>query len=297
MKKIGFIGLGLMGQPMAINLVKAGYELTVYDRNPEKVEVVVKEGAVGAAGPRAVAEASDVIITMLPNSPHVKEVVLGNNGVIEGARPGQYLVDMSSIAPLAAQEVAEKLAEKGVAVLDAPVSGGVEKAKAGTLACMVGGTEEAFAEVKDILGAMCASVTLVGPVGAGQTTKLVNQMIVAVNIAAVAEAMTLGKKAGVDPERIFQAIRGGLAASQCLEDKAPRMFTGNFAPGFRINLHAKDLANVLETSHQLNVALPLTTQVMEMMQVLINDGNENVDHGGLALFYEKLNSLSLKQEG
>lgn len=296
MKKLGFIGLGLMGQPMAVNLLKAGYKVAAYDRNPEKVEKLVEAGAVAATGPRQVAEVSDVIITMLPNSPHVKEVVLGENGIIEGARSGQYLVDMSSIAPLAAQEVAEKLAEKGVAVLDAPVSGGVEKAQAGTLACMVGGTEEAFSAVKEILQVMAASATLVGPVGAGQTTKLVNQMIVASNIAIVAEAMTLGKKAGVDPERIFQAIRGGLAASQCLEDKAPRMFAGDFAPGFRINLHAKDLANVIETSQDLHVAIPLTTQVMQMMQALISDGHESVDHGGLALFYEKMNSLSLKQE-
>lgn len=296
MKRIGFIGLGLMGEPMAINLVKAGYKVIAYDRNPERTEVLVQEGATAASGPREVAQASDVIITMLPNSPHVKEVVLGENGLIEGTRAGQYVVDMSSIAPLVAQEVAEALAEKGVTMLDAPVSGGVEKARAGTLAVMVGGTEEAFAAVKEILEVMAGSVTLVGPVGAGQTTKLVNQMIVASNIAIVAEAMTLGKKAGVDPERIFQAIRGGLAASQCLEDKAPRMFSGNFAPGFRISLHAKDLANVIETSQDLHVAIPLTTQVMQMMQALINDQHEDVDHGGLALFYEKMNSLSLKQE-
>ncbi|HKM42997.1 MAG TPA: NAD(P)-binding domain-containing protein, partial [Limnochordia bacterium] len=250
MKKLGFIGLGFMGQPMVANLAKAGYTVVAYDRNPEKLESSVQAGVVAANGPREVAEASDVIITMLPNSPHVKEVVLGENGVIEGVRPGQYLVDMSSIAPLAAQEVAGALAEKGVTMLDAPVSGGVEKARAGTLAVMVGGTEEAFSAVKDILQVMAASVTLVGPVGAGQTTKLVNQMIVASNIAIVAEAMTLGKKAGVDPERIFQAIRGGLAASQCLDDKAPRMFAGDFAPGFRISLHAKDLANVIETSQE-----------------------------------------------
>lgn len=295
MKKLGFIGLGFMGQPMVANLAKAGYTVVAYDRNPEKLEAAVQAGVVAANGPREVAEASDVIITMLPNSPHVKEVVLGENGVIEGVRPGQYLVDMSSIAPLAAQEVAGALAEKGVTMLDAPVSGGVEKARAGTLAVMVGGTEEAFSAVKDILQVMAASVTLVGPVGAGQTTKLVNQMIVASNIAIVAEAMTLGKKAGVDPERIFQAIRGGLAASQCLDDKAPRMFAGDFAPGFRISLHAKDLANVIETSQELHVAIPLTTQVMQMMQSLINDQHENVDHGGLALFYEKMNSLSLQQ--
>lgn len=297
MKKVGFIGLGLMGQPMAINLLKAGYELTVYDRNEDKTAALVREGAAGAAGPQEVAEASEVIITMLPNSPHVLEVVFGEGGLYPVLRPGQYFVDMSSISPIAAQEIAEKLAEKGVAALDAPVSGGVEKAAAGTLAVMVGGTEEAFAAVKEVLSAMAGSLVLVGPAGAGQTCKLVNQMIVGVNIAILAEAFALGKKAGVNPENIFQAIRGGLAGSQCMEDKAPRMFSGNFAPGFRINLHAKDLGNVLETSRELHVAVPLTAQVMEMMQVLINDGQGGSDHGGLALFYEKLNSLSLKQEG
>ncbi|HBG10621.1 MAG TPA: 2-hydroxy-3-oxopropionate reductase, partial [Firmicutes bacterium] len=248
MKKVGFIGLGLMGQPMAINLLKAGYELTVYDRNEDKTAALVREGAAGAAGPQEVAEASEVIITMLPNSPHVLEVVFGEGGLYPVLRPGQYFVDMSSISPIAAQEIAEKLAEKGVAALDAPVSGGVEKAAAGTLAVMVGGTEEAFAAVKEVLSAMAGSLVLVGPAGAGQMCKLVNQMIVGVNIAILAEAFALGKKAGVNPENIFQAIRGGLAGSQCMEDKAPRMFSGNFAPGFRINLHAKDLGNVLETS-------------------------------------------------
>lgn len=238
-----------------------------------------------------------MIITMLPNSPDVREVVLGETGLYSVLRPGQYFLDMSSISPLTAKEIAERLEEKGVAALDAPVSGGVEKAEAGTLAVMVGGTEEAFAAVKAILGAMAASAVLVGPPGAGQMCKLVNQMIVGVNIAVVAEAMTLGKKAGVNPENIFQAIRRGLAGSQCLEDKAPRMFSGNFAPGFRINLHAKDLANVLETSRELHVAVPLTALVMEMMQVLMGDGQGDRGHGGLALFYEKLNSLSLQQEG
>lgn len=296
MRKIGFIGLGLMGRPMALNLLKAGYELTVLDRSEEKVAALVEAGAAAARTPQEVANASEVIITMLPNSPHVREVVFGENGLYAGLRAGQYFVDMSSISPITAKEIAEKLAEKGVLALDAPVSGGVEKAQAGTLAVMVGGSEEAFNAVKDVLSVMAGSIVLVGPAGAGQMCKLVNQMIVGANIAIIAEAMTLGKKAGVNPENIFQAIRKGLAGSQCMEDKAPRMFAGNFAPGFRINLHAKDLGNVLETSRELHVAVPLTAQVMEMMQALINDGYGDSDHGGLALFYEKLNSLSLKQE-
>jgi len=208
-------------------------------------------------------------------------------------KEGQILIDMSSIAPLVSQEIAKELYEKGVEMLDAPVSGDQEKAKAGTLAIMVGGKEEIFKKCKPILEVMGKPI-LVGDIGAGQTTKLVNQVIVAINIAAVAEGLLLGKKAGVDPQRIFEAIRGGLAGSQCLTDKAPRMFTGNYEPGFRIKLHVKDLNNVLETSRELHTAMPLSAQVMEMMQTLMTEGHSEIDHGGLALFYEKLNSISLK---
>jgi 2-hydroxy-3-oxopropionate reductase len=296
MKKIGFIGTGIMGKPMAKNLIDAGYNLIVYDLNEEALNEVVGYGATKGNSPEDVTEKSEVIITMLPNSPHVKEVILGKNGVIEAAKEGQILIDMSSIAPLVSQEVAKELEKKGVEMLDAPVSGGQEKAEAGTLAIMVGGKEEVFNKCKDILNIMGGSVTLVGDVGAGETTKLVNQIIVAINIAAVAEALTLGKKAGVDPEKIFNAIKGGLAGSQCLTDKAPRMLEGNFDPGFKMKLHVKDLTNVFETGREIHTAMPLTAQVMEMMQVLLADGYEEVDHGGLALFYEKLNNLSLKKE-
>src|SRR5690554_208049 len=293
--KIGFIGLGIMGKPMAKNLLKAGYELVVYDINPAPVDELTTEGAKKGNSSKDIAERTDVILTMLPNSPEVKEVALGENGIIEGAKSGGVLIDMSSINPLVSKEIAEKLAEKGVEMLDAPVSGGQEKAVAGTLAFMVGGKEEVFNKYKSILDIMGGSVTLVGNIGAGETTKLVNQAIVAVNIAVVAEALTMGKKAGVDPERIFQAIRGGLAGSQCLDDKAPRMFKGEYAPGFKIKLHVKDLANVFETSRELHTAMPLTSQVMEMMQALLSEGYEENDLGGLALFYEKMNNLSLKK--
>jgi len=295
MKKLGFIGVGIMGKPMAKNLIDAGYDLITYDINEEALNEVVEYGAERGNSPKNVAENSDIIITMLPNSPHVKKAILGEHGVIEGVRQGQIVIDMSSIAPLVSQEVAEELKKKGVDMLDAPVSGGQEKAQAGTLAIMVGGRKEVFEECKETLEVMGGSVTLVGSVGAGQTTKLANQIIVAINIAAVAEALIMGKKAGVDPEAIFHAIRGGLAASQCLEDKAPRMFEGRYDPGFRMKLHVKDLTNVLETSRELHTAMPLTAQVMEMMQVLIAEGHEDVDHGGLALYYEKLNDLSLKR--
>ena len=297
MKKIGFIGIGIMGKPMAKNLIDAGYKLITYDIVEKALNEIVAYGAERGTSPKDVAENSEIILTMLPNSPQVKEVVLGENGIIEGVREGQILIDMSSIAPLVSQEIAKELEEKGVEALDAPVSGGEEKAKSGTLAFMVGGKKEVFEKCKAILEIMGGSVTLVGDIGAGQTTKLANQVIVAVNIAAVAEAMVLGKKAGVDPEKIFNAIRGGLAGSRCMEDKAPRMLKGNFTPGFKMKLHLKDLTNVFETSRKLHTAMPLTAQVMEMMQVLIADGNEEIDHGGLALFYEKMNNISLKKDG
>jgi len=200
---------------------------------------------------------------------------------------------MSSIALLVTQEIAKELYEKGVEMLDAPVSGGQEKAQSGTLAIIVGGKKEVFKKCKDILEVMGKS-TLVGDIGAGQTTKLVNQVIMAINIAAVAEGLILGKRAGVDPQRIFKAIKGGLAGSQCLIDKAPRMFQGKYEPGFRIKLHVKDLTNALETSRELHNAMPLSAQVMEMMQILMADGHSEIDHGGLALFYEKMNKISLK---
>ncbi len=295
MDRIGFIGVGIMGKPMAKNLIDADYKVIAYDIRKEALDEIVVYGAERGTLPKNVAQNSDIIITMLPNSPDVKKAVLGENGVIEGVREGQILIDMSSIAPLVSREVAEGLKKKKVEMLDAPVSGGQEKAEAGTLAIMVGGKKEVFEKCKPILDLLGGSITLVGDIGAGQTTKLANQIIVAINIAAVAEALIMGKKAGVDPEKIFNAIKGGLAGSQCLVDKAPRMFEGRYDPGFRMRLHVKDLTNVLETSRELHTAMPLTSQVMEMMQVLMAEGHDDVDHGGLALYYEKVNSLSLKR--
>jgi len=294
-QKIGFIGIGIMGKPMAKNLIDAGYEVIAFDLNEDALNEVVEYGGQRGKSVLDVAEKSEVILTMLPNSPQVLDVVLGQGGLIEVVKDGQILVDMSSISPLASRKVDEELQPKGIGVLDAPVSGGQEKAEKGTLAFMVGGKEEVFNKVKDILKVMGGSVTLVGGIGAGQITKLVNQSIVAVNIAAVAEALSLGKKAGVDPKNIFEAIKGGLAGSQCLEDKAPRMFDGFYDPGFKMKLHVKDLTNTFETSREFNTAMPLTSLVMEMMQSLIAEGNTEVDHGGLALYYEKINGLSLKE--
>jgi 2-hydroxy-3-oxopropionate reductase len=314
MKKIGFIGLGIMGKPMAKNLLKAGYSLTVYDIVPERMDDVVKAGAKAGSSSKDVAEKSEVIITMLPNSPDVKEAVLGKNGVLEGAKPGTILIDMSSIAPLASKEVAEKAKEKGVTVLDAPVSGGEPKAIEGTLAIMVGGPQETFDEVEDILSVMGASVTRVGEIGSGNMTKLANQIIVALNIAAMSEAMVLAAKAGVNAEKVFQAIRGGLAGSTVLDAKMPLVLEGNFKPGFRIELHIKDLANALDTAHEVGVPVPLSSAVMEVMQALKVDGKGlssavmevmqalkvdgkgTDDHGGIIQFYEKLAKVQVRQQ-
>ena len=294
MKKIGFIGLGIMGKPMAQNLLKAGYELTVYDIVPERMEELVKAGARRGSSGQDVAAKSEVVITMLPNSPHVRAAVLGPNGVLEGARPGTILVDMSSIAPLASQEIAARARAKGVAMLDAPVSGGEPKAVAGTLAIMVGGPEDTFEQVKDILSRMGASVTRVGDIGSGNITKLANQIIVALNIAAMSEAMVLATKAGVDPEKVFQAIRGGLAGSAVLDAKMPLALQGNFKPGFRIELHIKDMANALDTAHELGVPVPLSSVVMEIMQALKSDGKAGNDHGGIIQFYEQLAKVQVR---
>ncbi len=294
MKKIGFIGLGIMGKPMAQNLLKAGYELAVFDMVPERIEELVKAGARRGSSSKDVAARSDVVITMLPNSPHVREAVLGPDGVLEGAKPGTILVDMSSIAPLASQQIAARAKEKGVAMLDAPVSGGEPKAVAGTLAIMVGGPQETFEQVKDILAKMGASVTHVGDIGSGNITKLANQIIVALNIAAMSEAMVLATKAGVDPEKVFQAIRGGLAGSAVLDAKMPLALKGNFKPGFRIELHIKDIANALDTAHELGVPVPLSSAVMEIMQALKTDGKAANDHGGIIQFYEQLAKVQVR---
>ena len=294
---IGFIGLGIMGKPMAKNLLKAGYDLVVYDGVAGPVAELVEAGAKKGASPKDVAAKSEIVITMLPNSPHVKTAVLGENGVVEGAKPGTIVVDMSSIAPLASREIAEALAKKGIEMVDAPVSGGEPKAIDGTLSVMVGGKEAVFAKVKDVLSKMAGSVVLCGDVGAGNVTKLANQMIVALNIAAMSEAFVLATKAGVDPEKVFNAIKGGLAGSTVLNAKAPMVLEGNYKPGFRIELHIKDLQNALDTAHGTNVPVPLTSAVMEFMQAMKVDGKASEDHGGLIQFYEKLAGIKVRKGG
>ncbi len=292
--KIGFIGLGIMGKPMAKNLMKAGHELLVFDVVRANVDDAARAGARAAASSKAVADACAVLVTMLPNSPHVKTAVAGENGVLEGAKPGTILIDMSSIAPLASQEIETLCAAKGVKMIDAPVSGGEPKAVDGTLSIMVGGDRAVFEQVKDdILLKMGASAVYCGGIGAGNTTKLANQVIVAANIAAVAEAFMLAKRAGVDPRLVFEAIRGGLAGSTVMNAKAPMMLEGNFRPGFKIDLHIKDLQNALDTGHGVGSPLPLTAQLMEMMQTLRADGCGQDDHAALAKYYAKVSGTGI----
>ena len=284
---IGFIGIGIMGRGMAKNVIKGGYSLTVYDKFASCDEFPAL-GAKVAASSREVTLQSDVIITMLPNTPHVNEVILGHDGVLENARPGTIIIDMSSIEPQAAKAIHAKAKEKGVAMLDAPVSGGEPKALDGTLAIMVGGEADVFAKAKPVLSTMGTTVTRVGEIGSGNVTKLANQIIVALNIAAVCEAFTLSTKAGVDPEAVFNAIKGGLAGSTVMNAKIPMILNRDFKAGGRVLTHTKDLTNVLSTSHQLNVALPLTAMVMEIFQSLICDDMGEMDHGAVIRYYEKL---------
>lgn len=296
MAKIGFIGLGIMGKPMAKNLLKAGYDLVVYDVMADAVNELGEAGAQKAASIAEVAGQADVIVTMLPNSPHVKEVVLGTGGVLESAKPGTIVVDMSSISPIASQEIAAECDKKGVILLDAPVSGGEPKAIEGTLAIMVGGDEAAFKKVEEMLLKMGSSAVLVGEIGSGNVTKLANQIIVALNIAAMSEAMVLATKNGVNPEKVYNAIRGGLAGSTVLDAKMPMVLDGNFNPGFRIELHIKDLQNALDCAHAVNSPIPLTANVMEIMQGLKVAGMEKNDHDAIIRHYEQLAGVEVRRD-
>ena len=290
--KIGLIGLGIMGKPMAKNLLKAGYDLTVSDLNKAAVDEVVAAGAKAATNAE-IGETCDVVLTMVPNSPQVKAVMLGEDGVAAHMKPGSVFIDMSSINPVASKEIAAELAKKGIEMLDAPVSGGEPKAIDGTLSFMVGGKQEVFDKYKDLLGAMGASVVRCGDVGAGNTTKLANQIIVACNIQALAEALTLAQKAGVDPASVFAAIKGGLAGSTVMNAKAPMMIEGNDKPGFKIDLHIKDLNNVLDCAHAVGAPVPMTAEVQEILQWLHNRGEGQKDHSAIARYYEYLTGIEI----
>ena len=290
--KVGLIGLGIMGKPMAKNMLKAGYDLTVSDLNKAAVDEVVAAG--GKAGTnQEIGENCDVVLTMLPNSPHVKSVMLGENGVASYMKAGQVFIDMSSINPVASKEIAAVLAEKGVEMMDAPVSGGEPKAIDGTLSFMVGGKQEIFDTYKPLLETMGASVVRCGDVGAGNTTKLANQIIVACNIQALAEALTLAQKAGVDPELVFQAIKGGLAGSTVMNAKTPMMIAGDTKPGFKIDLHIKDLNNALDCAHSVGAPVPMTAEVQEILQWMHNHEGGQKDHSAMAEYYETLTGIKI----
>lgn len=295
--RVGFVGLGIMGKPMCKNLLAAGYSVTAYDPFAQAaLDEVVGCGAERGESNADVAAKSDVVITMVPNSPHVRAAVLGPKGVLEGAKPGLDIIDMSSIAPLESKAIAAECAKHGVNMMDAPVSGGEPKAIDGTLSIMCGGPKALFDKHQQMLGKLGSSVVHCGDInGAGNTVKLANQVIVACNIAACAEAYSLATMAGVDPEKVFEAIRGGLAGSTVMSAKVPMMMDGNFKPGFRIDLHIKDLNNALDTGHGVGTPMLLTAQVQEMLQWLHNNGCGSDDHSAIVKYYEHITGTEVRR--
>ena len=289
--KIGFIGLGIMGKPMVKNIIKGGYtDVLVNGRHQDVLDEMEACGAKSATY-EEIGRQCDVVMTMLPNSPQVKEVMLGENGVAAYMQEGSMFIDMSSINPVASKEIAAVLAQKNIDMLDAPVSGGEPKAIDGSLSFMVGGKEELVETYRPLLETMGSSVVRCGEVGAGNTTKLANQIIVACNIQALSEALTLAQKAGVDPELVFQAIRGGLAGSTVMDAKAPMMIAGNDKPGFKIDLHIKDLNNALDCAH--TVGAPMTAEVQEIMQWMHNHEGGQKDHSAIVQYYEYLTDIQI----
>jgi 2-hydroxy-3-oxopropionate reductase len=295
-KKIGFIGLGIMGAPMVRNLLKKGYEVTVFDLNTIAVETLAKEGAYAATSGKEVALTNDVVITMLPEGRHVHQAIFGQQGVMEGAREGMVIIDMSSVTPAESIEMCKLTAKQGVHFLDAPVSGGEPKAIDGSLTIMVGGKEEVFESVKDILGTMGNAIVLVGDSGSGTTAKLANQIIVNLNIAALSEALVFATKAGINVEKMYQAIRGGLAGSTVMDAKIPMILDRNFKAGGRVDINLKDINNVMHTAHELAVPLPLSAQLLEIFYSLKANGMETLDHASIVQHYEKLANVEVSRE-
>lgn len=287
-EKIGFIGLGIMGRPMAKNLMDAGYELVVHNRSPEKAEKLAEEvNATAAGSPREVAEACGIVITMLPDSPDVEAVAAGEDGVLEGISDGALLIDMSTISPVVTQELSERVREKGASMLDAPVSGGDVGAIEGALSIMVGGSEEDFERARPLFDVMGKVATHVGPTGAGQVVKACNQIVVALNIEAVSEALVLGSKAGVAPGKVVEALSGGLAGSAVMEAKKEKFFSHDFEPGFRIELHHKDLGIALAAGREYGAALPVTAIVDQMLEASMAKGRGDRDHSALLTLLEE----------
>jgi 2-hydroxy-3-oxopropionate reductase len=289
---VGFIGLGIMGRPMAKNLLKAGYPLVVHSRSPGPVQELIAAGAGSAASPGEVASQVDVLVTMLPNSPDVELVALGKDGIVDGPRRGLLFLEMSTISPLVSQKVGKALADKGVRMLDAPVSGGEKGAIDAALSIMVGGDKADFEAALPVFQAMGKTITHLGPLGAGGFTKLANQIIVAINLTALGEALTLARKAGLDRELTLKALGGGLAASRCLDQKTPNYLAGSYKPGFKIDLHYKDLGLIMEASRALGVPLPATAVVQELFNALRVRGQGSLDHSGVITLIEDLAGLS-----
>ena len=293
--KAGFIGLGIMGKPMAENLLKAGYPVQAYDHHDESIQKIVACGGVGCKSAREAADGADAIFTMLPNSPQVKTALLEKDGVLETMKKGAIVVDMSSIDPTVSIELEKKITEAGGEMIDAPVSGGEPKAIDGTVSFMCGGKEEVFEKVKPMLEKMGKDVTLVGPIGSGNMTKLANQIIVAVNIAALSEALVLAVKSGVNPENVYKAIRGGLAGSTVMDAKAPMILDRNFQPGFRIELHIKDLNNAVNAAKAVGMDIPMAERVLEMMMHLQEEGLGKCDHSAVVRYYEEQEEVEVKR--
>jgi 2-hydroxy-3-oxopropionate reductase len=293
--KIGFIGLGIMGKPMARNLMKAGFPLVVHNRSRAKVDELVKEGATAADSAREVAAAVDVVITMLPNSPDVEIVALGDAGIKEGAKRGQLFIEMSTINPIVSQKIAKELSSAGVAMVDAPVSGGEKGAIDATLSIMAGGEPQDFERALPVFNALGKTITLMGPLGAGGFTKLANQIIVAINLTALGEALVFGAKAGVDPQKMIRALSGGLAGSKCLEQKSEKILSGDFAPGFKIDLHSKDLNLIADAARTIGVPIPTSALVEQLFSALRVRGRGGLDHSGVITLFEDLAGVQVRR--
>ena len=291
-EQIGFVGLGIMGKPMAKNLVKAGYAVTVFDAfSSAAMDELVANGASAVASSTEVARKCDITVVMVPDGPDSEAVVLGENGLLDGASAGDLIVDMSSIAPSYSQSIHAACAEKGVNFIDAPVSGGEPFAISGDLAIMVGGGANDFERAKPLFDVTGKSSVLCGAVGAGNVTKLANQIVVGANIHALAEALVLATKAGVNPETVFDAIKGGLAGSNVMNAKAPMMFERNFDPGFRIELHYKDINNAVQTANSLNLPLQVTTNLQQVLAALMEWGKGKNDHSAILHYVEQLSGV------
>ena len=291
MERIGFIGLGIMGKPMASNLLAAGYPLTVYSRSRGPVDELAGRGGIPVSSAREAAAASDVVITMLPDSPDVETVVLGPDGVADGIRDGALYVDMSTIAPVVSRKIATVLSARGVDAVDAPVSGGEPAARDGNLSIMAGGSDEAVERAQAIFDVLGKGTTHIGPPGAGQVAKAANQVIVALTIQAVAEALVLARKAGVDPARVRDALLGGFAQSRILDLHGQRMLDGAYDPGFKLRLHRKDLAIALQIGREEHVPMFATALAAELMDALLAQGAGDRDHSVLATVYEQLSAV------